>query len=91
MFIASHFCFVRKETVSNSLVKISMIFVHSCPDETRMAVFSVPFPQTKFPNVFVPGYLLGFPTTLFPVQSYGLYVSRCTGGGIVSLSVVLRV
>ena len=27
--------------------------VHS--DKTRLAVFSVPFPQTKFPNVFVPG------------------------------------
>jgi hypothetical protein len=28
--------------------------VHSCRDETRLAVFSVPFPQNKFPNVFLP-------------------------------------
>ena len=48
----------------------------------------------KLCKIFKPrtaGYGLGFPATLFPVQSYGLYVSRCTGGGIVSLSVVLRV
>jgi hypothetical protein len=48
------FLFCEKKTVSKSLVKISTIFIHSCRDETRLAAFSVPFPQTKFPNVFVP-------------------------------------
>jgi hypothetical protein len=45
---------VRNKNVNKSLVKIITIFVHSCRDETRLAVFPVPFPQTKFPNVFVP-------------------------------------
>ena len=58
-FIASHFCFARNITVSKSLVKISTKFVHSCHDKTRLAVFSVPFPQTKFPNVFVPAKRFG--------------------------------
>ncbi len=29
--------------------------VHSCHDETRLAVFSVPFPQNKFRTCFFPG------------------------------------
>jgi hypothetical protein len=45
---------VRNKTVSKSLVKISTLFVHSCRGETRLAVFSVPFPPKKVPNVFLP-------------------------------------
>ena len=29
--------------------------VHSCREETRLAVFSVPFPPKNIPNVFLPG------------------------------------
>ena len=50
---------MRNKTVSKSLVKISTIFAHSCRDETRLAIFSVPFPPKKVPNVFLPVSLVG--------------------------------
>jgi hypothetical protein len=81
-FIASHFCFARNITVSKSLVKISTKYVHSCHDKTRLAVFSVPFPHTKFPNVFVPAKRFGV-FFLFVVfrfctikQSFGYFYQR---------------